>query len=189
MLPERSIAPLREHLAESERRWRADLRDAAFGVELPGAFGRKVPSAARAWEWYWVFPASRTYIDRVTGMHRRHHLHETVVQKAVVAAAHAARIGRRVTCHSLRHNADCRIMPSRGAAGDATRGGSRARALEGVGIIRDSPGMPRAGRRVDSGQAVRPLVPCAREPALSSACRRAGTSAWSPRTRGRATGR
>jgi len=27
----------------------------------------------------------------------------TVVQKAVVAAAHAARIERRVTCHSLRH--------------------------------------------------------------------------------------
>jgi len=112
VLPERSIASLREHLAESERLWRADLRDAAFGVELPGAFGRKVPSAARAWEWYWVFPASRTYIDRATGEHRRHHLHETVVQKAVVAAAHAARIGRRVTCHSLRHSFATHLLES-----------------------------------------------------------------------------
>ena len=45
-------------------------------------------------------------------MHRRHHLHETVVQKAVVAAAHAARIGRRVTCHSLRHSFATHLLES-----------------------------------------------------------------------------
>lgn len=95
---------MRAHLAQAELLWRADLRNPAFGVELPGSFDRRVPGAARDWEWYWVCPASRTYIDGVSGQHRRHHLHETVVQKAVVAAAHAARIGRRVTCHALRHS-------------------------------------------------------------------------------------
>jgi integron integrase len=112
VLPERCIASLRAHLVEVERKWRADLRDAAFGVELPGAFDRKVPAAARSWTWYWVFPASRIYIDRASGVHRRHHLHETVVQKAVVAAAHAARIERRVTCHSLRHSFATHLLES-----------------------------------------------------------------------------
>ena len=31
----------------------------------------------------WVFPASSHYTDRVTGERRRHHLHESVLQKAV----------------------------------------------------------------------------------------------------------
>jgi integron integrase len=104
MLPERLIAPLRDHAAEVERMWRNDVRDKTFAVELPGALDRKIPSAARSWAWYWLFPAKRTYIDPATQSCRRHHLHETAVQRSVTAAAHAARIERRVTSHSLRHS-------------------------------------------------------------------------------------
>ena len=64
----------------------------------------EVPSAAAQWRWQWVFPATSRWRD-AEGREGRHHLHETVVQRAVVrAAAAAAGIDKRVTCHTFRHS-------------------------------------------------------------------------------------
>jgi site-specific recombinase XerD len=71
---------------------------------LPNALDRKYPNADRDCGWQWVFPATRYYIDRVTGRHYRHHLHESVLQKAVREAARNAGIAKPATCHSLRHS-------------------------------------------------------------------------------------
>jgi len=73
-------------------------------VPLPGAFHRKSPGAAREWAWQFVFPAVRTYVDGPSGLQYRHHLHESVVQRAVKRAVQAAGIPKRATCHSLRHS-------------------------------------------------------------------------------------
>jgi hypothetical protein len=59
-------------------------------VALPGSLALKKPGAPFDWGWQWVFPATRFYVDRLTGERRRHHLHESVVQRAVRDAAHAA---------------------------------------------------------------------------------------------------
>jgi hypothetical protein len=64
---------------------------------------RKIPTAARTWGWQWVFPATSRYKES-TGMERRHHLHETVVQRAVKTAAREAGLDKRVTCHTFRHS-------------------------------------------------------------------------------------
>jgi len=103
---------LREHLELARRQHEADLHGGAGFVELPGGLARKLPSAAREWpshaarEWpsQWAFPATRIYRDRVTGERRRHHLHETVLQKAVRRAVLAAGIPKRATCHTFRHS-------------------------------------------------------------------------------------
>jgi site-specific recombinase XerC len=71
---------------------------------MPDALGLKYPSANREWPWQWVFPATRTYHHQQTGERRRHHLHETVMQKAIRRAALAANLGKRVSCHTLRHS-------------------------------------------------------------------------------------
>jgi len=65
---------------------------------------RKYPNAGREWAWQWVFPATRFYVDRVTGQRRRHHLHESVVQRAVKDAVRLAGIPKRATCHTLRQS-------------------------------------------------------------------------------------
>ena len=44
------------------------------------------------------------YTDRITGEKRRHHLHESVIQKAVKEAAREAGIPKPATCHTLRHS-------------------------------------------------------------------------------------
>jgi site-specific recombinase XerC len=73
-------------------------------VELPDALGRKYPNAGREWSWQWVFPATRTYRHPETGQVRTHHLHESVLQRAVREGAVRAGISRRVSCHVLRHS-------------------------------------------------------------------------------------
>jgi len=56
--------------------------------------GRKYPHAGREWTWQWVFPATRFYVDRETGQRRRHHLHESVLQRAVKLAVLQAGLSR-----------------------------------------------------------------------------------------------
>jgi len=104
MLPETLIPPLRAHLEKVQRLHRRELAALRGYVALPGSFARKSPAAARSWSWQWVFPATRGYKDRDTGHWVRHHLHDTVVQRAVTAAAHRAGIAKRVTTHTFRHS-------------------------------------------------------------------------------------
>lgn len=54
--------------------------------------------------WWWVFPATRPYVDRASGEMRRHHTHPTVVQRAVRAAVRRSGIAKHATCHTLRHS-------------------------------------------------------------------------------------
>jgi integron integrase len=96
--------PLRDHLERVRQVHARDLAEGTGWVELPGALGRKYPSAGRSWPWQWVFPARRRYVDRETGQVRRHHLHESAVQRAMAEAVRASGIGKRATCHTLRHS-------------------------------------------------------------------------------------
>jgi integron integrase len=104
MLPQALGVALEEHLLRVRRLWEADLRDGAGWVEVPEALGRKYAGAGRAWGWQWVFPATRQYWDTATGQRRRHHLHESVVQRAVRAAVVRVGLAKPATCHTLRHS-------------------------------------------------------------------------------------
>jgi integron integrase len=104
MLPERLKGLLLSHLAEVRAQHERDIAAGAGWVALPGALGVKYPHAGREWGWQWVFPASRTYDDAETGQRRRHHLHETVVQRAFKQAVRAAGIAKPASCHTLRHS-------------------------------------------------------------------------------------
>ena len=104
MLPQKLVEQLRQQLARAREQHEADVEAGAGWVEMPDALDQKLPNAGREWPWQWVFPATRTYQDPVSGRTRRHFLHETVLQRAVRAAALAARLSKRVGCHTLRHS-------------------------------------------------------------------------------------
>jgi len=104
MLPQSIKAELRRHLGRVKGLHERDVAAGGGTVELPTAVARKFPNAGREWRWQWVFPATRTWVDRQTGERRRHHLHETVVQRAVTQAVRAVGLTKRATCHSLRHS-------------------------------------------------------------------------------------
>lgn len=102
MLPETLVQPIREHL---ERVRLLHTNDSAYScaVELPNALDRKYPRAPLEWSWYWVFPARRRYCT-TEGALRRHHLHASVLQRAVTLAVERSGIGKRASCHTFRHS-------------------------------------------------------------------------------------
>jgi integron integrase len=103
-LPASVKEPLLAHLRQVWTLHQRDLREGAGRVKLPFALARKYPNADREWAWQWVFPAPTRYFDTEARMERRHHLHETAVQKAMKLAVHRARIGKLATPHTLRHS-------------------------------------------------------------------------------------
>ncbi len=104
MLPRKLAEELRSHLDRVNEVFQNDRRKGAGGVFLPDALERKFPGAGKRWEWQWVFPAAGLSRDPRTGIERRHHHHETMLQKAMRDAVRASKIDKKVTCHTLRHS-------------------------------------------------------------------------------------
>jgi integrase len=96
--------PLRRHLEQVKQQYEADARNGYHGVSLPHALARKYPNAAKEWGWQWVFPASKLYHDPQSGEQKRHHLHESVLQRAVKEAVRASGIAKPASCHTFRHS-------------------------------------------------------------------------------------
>ena len=165
LLPATLVEPLRAHLDGVRRQHERDLRAGVGRVVLPEALDRKYPNAAAEWRWQFVFPAARICTNPAYGPPSRFHPHECVVQKAVTAAVRAAGLAKRASCHSLRHHADSRIMPT--ALGhERDRGGDRALSNTSVGMItsaRETRGVDRVG---GTGLVSRRSAWCVPAPAL-----------------------
>ena len=74
------------------------------GVYLPHALAGKYPNAPKEFNWHYLFPSSQLSIEPGTKNLRRHHIHETNIQKAVKSSARSLDFKKQVTCHTLRHS-------------------------------------------------------------------------------------
>lgn len=104
LLPHSVLDSLRQQLRTVQDLHARDLARGAGFVELPDALHVKYPKAPRELRWQWVFPATRTYVDPTTEQTRRHHFHETALQRAVREAGIRAKLLKPVGCHTLRHS-------------------------------------------------------------------------------------
>jgi integron integrase len=103
MLPRVVEAEMREQVLRARMVHQEDLAQGWGAVWLPHAYARKFPAAARESRWQWIFPARTRWRDR-EGKEGRHHIHESIVQRAVTRASRESGIDKRVTSHTFRHS-------------------------------------------------------------------------------------
>ena len=103
MLPDSLIDRLQKHLQEVKHLHQQDLGQGYGSVYLPLALERKHPHADRAWIWQCVFPSPTRSRDPRSGIVRRHHLHESGVQRTLKQAVRRSRLAKRIGCHTCRH--------------------------------------------------------------------------------------
>lgn len=104
VLPQCMRGKLVDHLRDLRARHGVEVDRGRGRVKLPGAYARKHPAAEQSWAWQWIFPGDGDYFDREERRSFRHHLHQTVIQRAVRDAVVRAGISKRATCHTLRHS-------------------------------------------------------------------------------------
>jgi integron integrase len=102
-LPQRYRTALEAQIAVTLRVHEQDLAQGFGEVFMPDALSRKYPNAAREPGWQYVFASGKLSTDPRSGRIRRHHLHETRIQKAIRAAALASGIRKRISSHTMRH--------------------------------------------------------------------------------------
>ncbi len=95
---------LRRHLEDVRVLHDRDIAEGFGRVWLPDAICRKYPNADRSWSWQWVFSAAHRSVDPRSGIERRHHLSDQIIQRAVHEAAREAGIAKPATPHTLRHS-------------------------------------------------------------------------------------
>ena len=67
---------------------------------MPMALDRKYRSASASWPWQFLFPAGHYASLPGSSSLRRHHLHPSVIQRAVKSAVLRSAIEKRATCFS-----------------------------------------------------------------------------------------
>lgn len=102
-LPRKLVKPLMDQLNIARHLHEIDRQRGMPGVYVPNALDRKYPNIGCEWGWFWAFPARNYSVDPETKIKRRHHQHESELQRAIRAGALKAKITKRVSPHTFRH--------------------------------------------------------------------------------------
>ncbi|MEI6972564.1 MAG: integron integrase [bacterium] len=104
MLPPSLVPAIKAHIERVRSLHQQDLAAGFGSVFLPYALERKYPNAAKEWCWQYVFPSTALSVDPRSGITRRHHIFESVLQKAIKTATAESGISKAVHAHTFRHS-------------------------------------------------------------------------------------
>ncbi|MBC8257508.1 MAG: integron integrase [SAR324 cluster bacterium] len=95
---------LSNHLERVKLIHKKDLSQGFGTVYLPYALDRKYPNAEREWNWQYVFPGRGLSKDPRSEIIRRHHVDQSVINKAIKKAVRKLGIYKKVSAHTFRHS-------------------------------------------------------------------------------------
>ena len=108
-----SLKPLCEEFFQQALTIQAKDNIQGVGPSMPGALGRKYPSAYREAAWMFVFPSSGLCTHPTTEVLCRHHLDASVPRKALkIAVKEAGLSAKRISCHTFRHSFATELLRS-----------------------------------------------------------------------------
>lgn len=87
-----------------------DLADGYGEVYMPYNLASKYPNQARHINWQYIFPSSHIAVDPRTKKKRRHHVHQSAIQKKVKLAINICDIQKFASCHTFRHSFATRLL-------------------------------------------------------------------------------
>jgi len=111
-IPKKLLDIIELHLKNVKELHNEDLKEGFGNVYIPGALSRKYPNAEKEFRWQYVFPSSRISTDPRSGVARRHHIHESGLQRYIKKAAELSGVTKKVNCHSLRHSFATHLLES-----------------------------------------------------------------------------
>lgn len=103
-LPTKIAGTLKQHISKMKVQHDADLKNGYGSVYMPAELVKKYGKSDKQWVWQYVLPSTKLSIDPKSNHIRRHHLHESTLQKTVRNTARRMNIAKRVSCHSFRHS-------------------------------------------------------------------------------------
>ncbi|MEG3755324.1 integron integrase [Psychromonas arctica] len=99
------LTPLRDQISSVRLYYQQDITNPCYnGVYLPFALAAKYPNAPKELSWHYLFPSSKLSLEPGTNNLRRHHLHESNLQRTIKRTAKQLNFDKPVTCHTLRHS-------------------------------------------------------------------------------------
>lgn len=111
-IPQKLLDGLKRQIDKVRELHAEDLEEGYGRVYMPDALARKYPNAGSELRWQFVFPSTKLSTDPRSGAARRHHVHETGLQKHIKTASDRAGITKRVNSHALRHSFATHLLES-----------------------------------------------------------------------------
>lgn len=111
LLSERIIPQVKEAISTALK-VQANDNSSGVGPSLPSALDRKYPNAFKQPGWMFIFPSTSLCAHPYTGVLCRHHLHSSVIRKALKPAVIQAKVFKKVNCHTFRHSFATHLLQS-----------------------------------------------------------------------------
>jgi integron integrase len=110
VLPNKLVPYLEQQIEHVKNLHMFDLNEGYGDVYLPYAISRKYQTAGKSLAWQYLFPASQRSVDPRSNKERRHHIDESVLQKAVRRAVRQSGVNKLASCHTFRHSFATRLI-------------------------------------------------------------------------------